>query len=200
MTEQRNSDWISVGFGRKFWPLDPRREDVNIETIARSLSNTCRWTGHLDDFYSVAEHCIRMVDLIEKEDEEGHDPDYLLTALLHDAPEAYLSDIARPVKHDPRFSAYKEFESTLENVIFARYGLTSKYMPLVKYWDDLLLVTEARDLVGVDTAKEWSAPLCYVKPLKTIITPNPYNKMVRNQFLNKFREIQSRRDIESHFQ
>jgi uncharacterized protein len=83
-------DWILTYTGRRFSPLAPRPEDVCIEDIAHALANKCRFTGHTQRFYSVAEHSVLVQSLVS--------PPYGLAALLHDAAEAYLPDIASPIK------------------------------------------------------------------------------------------------------
>jgi hypothetical protein len=88
----RVGDWIQTYSGRQFWPLDPRVEDVHLEDIAHALSNVCRYTGHVREFYSVAEHSVHVSWSCEPED--------ALWGLLHDASEAYLADMARPVKQN----------------------------------------------------------------------------------------------------
>ena len=83
------SDWIHTFTGRHFYPLNPNADDVDIEDIAHALANTCRFNGHVSTFYSVAQHCVLASQYCES------DP---LWALMHDAAEAYLPDVAAPVK------------------------------------------------------------------------------------------------------
>ena len=89
--EGRIGDWIQVYSGKVFFPLDPRADEVDIEDIAHSLSLKCRYSGHCRDFYSVAEHSVLVSHEVSEEN--------ALWALLHDAAEAYSSDIPRPLKH-----------------------------------------------------------------------------------------------------
>lgn len=74
--------------GQRFFLLDPRLEEVRIADIAHSLAMQCRWTGHTRRFLSIAEHSVHVSRLCPT-----------LSALLHDAPEAYLGDCSRPLKH-----------------------------------------------------------------------------------------------------
>ena len=84
------TDWIQTYTGRKFHPLDPAMTDFDLRDIAHSLSLLCRFNGHCLRFYSVAEHSVRVSRIL---------PDDLkLWGLLHDAGEAYLTDLPRPVK------------------------------------------------------------------------------------------------------
>jgi len=84
----RIGDWIQTYTGKRFWPLDPRPEDVDILDIAHSLSLLCRFTGHTSSFYSVSQHSILVAQEVPKR--------LRLWALFHDAAEAYIGDIARP--------------------------------------------------------------------------------------------------------
>jgi hypothetical protein len=82
--------WIQTYTGRKFWPLDPRPDDVCIEDIAHALALKCRYTGHCREFYSIAQHSVMVSHMVPAVD--------ALWGLLHDAGEAYLPDVASPIK------------------------------------------------------------------------------------------------------
>jgi hypothetical protein len=112
----RVGDWMQTFTGMQFWPLDPRPDDVCIIDIAHSLSMLCRYGGHTTRFYSVAEHCCHMCD--------SATVDNKLWALLHDAGEAYLSDVIRPIK--PFLTNYKEIENRLMKVICDSYSLPTE--------------------------------------------------------------------------
>lgn len=135
------SDYILTYTGKKFYPLDPRPEDVDVVDIAHALSNLCRFTGHLREFYSVATHSTYVAQLSY----DGQD-DTPLYGLLHDASEAYISDVSRPVKYHPGFSAYLDFEKKLQSVIYKSFGLSDLMPTAVKEADSRMLVTEMRDL------------------------------------------------------
>src|SRR4051812_20612492 len=83
-------DWMQTYTGRAFWPLDAQPEDVDPLDIAAALSMLCRYGGHVSRFYSVAEHCLLMSEAVA--------PEHALWALLHDATEAYMGDMVRPLK------------------------------------------------------------------------------------------------------
>lgn len=94
-------DWMQTFTGRAFYPLAPRPEDIHPMDIAHSLSMQCRYNGHVQRFYSVAEHCVLMSDWIleyEPLASEIERRNLALWALLHDAPEAYVGDMVRPLK------------------------------------------------------------------------------------------------------
>ena len=109
-------DTIYTYTGRTIRPLDPDPDDIVIEDIAHALSQQCRFTGHTRKFSSVAEHSVRVSWLVPRE--------LALEALLHDASEAYLADIARPIKKAPGFAeTYLKYEAQLERAIATRFGL-----------------------------------------------------------------------------
>jgi hypothetical protein len=119
-------------------PLSPDPADIDIRAVAHSLSQQCRWTGHTSRFYSVAEHCV-LASRFEK----------TLDCLLHDASEAYLSDLARPVKHAAGLGdVYRECEFALEQAIAVRFNLQPPPMSAaVKAADDAMLRREAQELI-----------------------------------------------------
>ena len=131
-------EWIQTAAGRKFYPLHPRVEDIDIEDIAHALSLNCRFNGHCRTFYSVAEHSVRESRLLEG--------DEAMWGLLHDASEAYLTDLPRPVK--VQMPAFRDWEDKLEKIIIEHFGLTWPMPEAVKVADDRLLSTEARDLMA----------------------------------------------------
>jgi len=158
MSEATTTGWIVTYTGKRFFPLAPRIEDLDIVDIAHALSNQCRFTGHCREFYSVAQHSILAA---------YHAPAWLkLTMLLHDASEAYLCDMSRPVKHSPGLSAFRAAEDAVQRLVGQRFGV-SFADPLVKQIDDRMLMTERRDLTNV--AQTWSAG--HLPPFEEIITP-----------------------------
>lgn len=140
----RRGDWMQVYTGGQFWPLDPRAEDVHIEDIAHALSMICRYQGHTSRFYSVAEHCLLVAQAMAT---YGAHNDLILRALLHDAAEAYICDVVRPLKRC--LAGYAEAEERIEQVIWERFGLPLYEVGLVKTIDNLILYDEAKALMGV---------------------------------------------------
>ena len=124
--------WMQTYTGRAFWPLTPKSEHVKIVDIAHSLSMMCRYAGHCIRFYSVAEHCVHVA---------ARAPDHLkLTALLHDASEAYVVDIPRPIK--PFLPNYYEIENHLMEMISKKYGTSWPLPDEVKLLDNRILSDE----------------------------------------------------------
>jgi 5'-deoxynucleotidase YfbR-like HD superfamily hydrolase len=101
--------WIQTYSGIKMHPLSPTEEEISIEDIAHALSNLCRFTGHCNKFYSVAQHSV-LVSVYSPRD-------YAMWGLLHDASEAYLNDIARPIKISDEYNTYRKIEENLMKVI-----------------------------------------------------------------------------------
>jgi len=141
----RNGDWIQTYTGRRFWPLDPLPEDVDIFDIAHSLSMTCRYAGHVRRFYSVAEHCCHLHDEAP--------PEARLWALLHDASEAYIVDVPRPLK--PFLTNYREIERVVMQAVATRFGLSSKEPDIIKEMDNRILNDE-RAQAMVPTEDDWN--------------------------------------------
>lgn len=123
--------------GTKFYPLDPRPEEVLIEDIAHALAFTCRFGGHCIKFYSVAEHSILIA---RRAKNLYYSPRRCLHALLHDAVEAYLGDITRPVKLC--FPQIKEIELGIEAVVMAKFGLAPEKPQWLDRLDKRIIVDE----------------------------------------------------------
>lgn len=139
--------WILTRSGRKFDLASPTAAMVDPTDIAHSLSMQCRFNGHTSSFYSVAQHCYLVADLVPAE--------HQLAALLHDATEAYVGDLVRPLKEGMRnfaqgLGALCLYESTEERVwqaICQRFNLDPILPDCVKHADLVALATEKRDLM-----------------------------------------------------
>jgi hypothetical protein len=143
---ERRAEWMTTFTGRQFHPFDPKPEDICIQDIAHALAMQCRYSGHSKYFYSIAEHSILLCQYLTiiRPDEPWHQ----LQALMHDAAEAYLSDIVRPVK---RFMyGYSEIEQNVEAAIQDAFGLyCCGKTPEIDVADGLILYDEARVLFDV---------------------------------------------------
>ena len=121
-------------------PLDAKPEDIVIEDIAHALSLMTRANGHVPEFYSVGQHCISCHD---KAKARGYKDRVVLACLLHDAAEAYLSDVTRPIKHHMDY--YNEVEKRLLSLIYTKFlgsDLNAEEEKLVKSVDDAMLYHE----------------------------------------------------------
>lgn len=128
--------WTQTYTGKIFRPLEPKEEDIEILDIAHALSLQCRYCGHCLSFYSVAQHCVIASYYCS-------DPKW---ALLHDAAEAYLSDIPGPIKF--AFPKYIKYEEQLLKIIAKRFGLNYPIPEEIKEIDRRMLLTEQRDVMG----------------------------------------------------
>lgn len=128
----RNGDWLQTATGRQFWPIDPLPEDICIEDIAAALSKQCRFGGHCTRFYSVAEHCVLL-----SQRASAH---LKLGALLHDAAEAYIVDVPRPLKK--QIPHYELYETRLMECIATRFGFVFPLDEEVKRLDNAILADE----------------------------------------------------------
>ena len=173
--------------GLQLWPLDPCSSDIYIEDIAHSLALQCRFAGHCRVPYSVAEHSVRVSLLVEEWREGWPDArEWAFAALLHDAAEAYLVDLPRPVKRC--VEGYAEAEARLEGAIAVRFNLphTEALAALIKRADNTLLATEARDLLGPHPAPWALLP----PPLPEVIEPWPWQE-AEWRFIKRFRELKA---------
>lgn len=119
--------------GKYFDPFNPNPALINIVDIAHALNNIPRFAGHTKYRYSVAQHCLNMSTFFDN----PHDK---LAALLHDASEAYLLDMPKPIKD--RLPDYATAEENLMHVIAKKYGFLFPISPKIKKADEDALVTE----------------------------------------------------------
>lgn len=173
--------------GRYVNPLDLQVEDIDITDIAHALANQCRFSGHVREFYSVAEHSVRVAEILE---ESGQPLDVILQGLLHDASEAYLIDVPRPLKSEPTFGdAYLEAEAAATLVIFAAFQLPAVEPPEIKAADNVMLATERRDLMPRD-GRRWLVTDDVPMRAATIRPWSP--RFARAAFLNAFHSLEAR--------
>ena len=152
----RRGRFMHTFTGQPYWPCDPRPEEVRIVDIAHHLSMLCRYTGAVKRFYSVAEHCVLVSYLVP--------PEHALVGLLHDAPEAYLGDINRPVKHGPGLEGFRELEHRNWLAVADRFGLPHELPHEVEMADNGVCLIERELLFPPADGwnEEWQA-----------VTPHP---------------------------
>ena len=175
------SDWILTHTKKKFYPMEPRMEDVDIKDIGHALSNLCRYAGHVPHHYSVGQHSVHVAEAMEI---AGHPPIVQLAGLLHDSPEAYIVDIPAPVKR--HLPDYRKIEDRLWNVIQERFGLQpGTFDEVIKMFDQNVFAAEARDLMG--DPEDWKSRKGLV-PVEFKIIPWP-SAVAKERFLTKFVEL-----------
>jgi len=168
--------WITTLTGKHFDFINPQADTVCIEDIAGALSNICRFTGHVPEFYSDAQHCVRLSYLVPAE--------FALECLLHDATEAYCSDINSPLK--ALLPDYQAIEERVDAVIRAKFGLPPAMSPEVKHADLVMLGTERRDL-GLNDGIRWPC-LDGIELDPFLITPLP-PKTAQAMFINRWNQL-----------
>lgn len=167
----RKGDWFLTHSRVKFYPVDPRLEEINIHDIAHHLARIGRFCGSYDcDFYSVGQHSVLVADLVFEGLTGVALPArklFALAALLHDASESYLNDIVSPLKHSPEMAGYREAEDRLQELIIKRFGLegAEDAHGVIKAADYALLNAEADQLFK--PRLEWAAEY----PKSIVITP-----------------------------
>lgn len=162
--------------GIKFYPDKIKKSDILLDDIIHALSNTCRYSGHSKEFYSVAEHCIVMAELF---------PEHTKLALFHDAAEAYMGDLPRPIKI--LIPDYKKRELDLLIIILEMVdiSLTQSNIDLIERMDTYMLSHERRSPKIMQNRKlSWGKSI-------DIINDAPYDfacyspKVVENIFRDK---------------
>ena len=177
--EMITTAYVSTFLGNRFYPLEPRIDQVAIEDIAHGLAYQCRFNGQTQEFYSVAQHSLVVSSLVPT--------DLRLAALLHDAAEAYLGDMVKPLK--VLLPAFASIEEQVTAIIAEAFDVDfSDYAP-IKRADLIALATEKRDLMP-HSAERW-AYLDNIRPLpERIVTMSP--AQAKQEFLQQFAHLGGR--------
>lgn len=169
--------WIQTYTGRHFDPLNPDPAQLDEVDIAHALSYVARFGGHTLHHYSVGQHSLLVCDLVE-------DPADKLQALLHDATEAYIGDMLRPLKQV--IPEFRRIEQGVWEAICMRFGIAVEMAPAIHRADMVALATERRDLLSPDST-EWAC-LRGIEPVPTRIRcMDP--TAVRFAFLTRLMEL-----------
>lgn len=138
MEEKRKGNFIGTYRGGKFWVGDPRKEDVDLIAIFHALSHICRYNGHTRFMWTVGQHSLLVERIMS--DGLGYYGNYRmrLLALLHDASEAYITDIVRPLKE--AINGYEDIEKEVQRVIMEKAGLGGAI------YDEQIIIDEADDI------------------------------------------------------
>ena len=168
--------WMTTASGGRFDYGTPDLAEIHIADIAHALAQICRFTGHTRRFYSVAQHSVLVSRIVP--------PEHALAGLIHDAHEAYVGDVATPLKdHLP---GYREVEARAWSAVATRFGLNPVLPPCVKQADIIALATERRDLLPRD-GRVWRVLENIVPRFERIEPLGPEAAEVL--FLSRYREI-----------
>ena len=158
--------WMQTYSGHAFVIANPTPDQIFLEDIAQALSNQCRFAGHCLKYYSVAEHsvhvCNRVQELLDIEGVTEGQRQALAMALLHDAAEAYLLDMPRPIKYEEGMEFYRELHKKTMKVILEKFGLlkpdvtiiTLDVVGAIRQADNEMLATEAEQIMAPHP-REW---------------------------------------------
>ena len=138
--------FITTYSGHRIDPLEPNVKSIDIRDVAHALSLTCRGNGHVKYFFSVGQHCVMCA---KEAAARGYSRRVVLGCLLHDAGEAYMSDVPRPFK--VVLKEYVEAEDRLLDLIYSKYlgtTLDAKEKALVSEVDDAVLYYDMLELFG----------------------------------------------------
>lgn len=190
--------------GKKYWPLDPRPEEVHLEVVAHHLATRARYNGATQHpvfksriLYSVAEHSVLVSRFIE---EELGRPDLALEGLMHDGSEAFNGDLIRPLKYDESFRLpFQLVEGLNEKANAIRFGLIYPYPEEVKIADEAVTAAEVNQIIVKDPDDDWSFGKLHddtrVAPYE-IQMLLPYEAKIL--FLDRFYEIARKRKVEGY--
>lgn len=169
--------YIQTLSGKKFDYLNSTADDVEIEDIATALSHICRFSGHLPEFYSVAQHSVLCSQLVP--------PEFAFEALMHDAAEAYCQDLPAPLK--ALLPDYQRIETLVDELIRDKFNIGREMSSVVKYADLVMLATERRDL-EIDDGSVW--PCLEGIPASDLIQIVPLRPgQAYGLFINRFNEL-----------
>lgn len=169
------TDWIQTASGKAFYPLRPRSADLCLSDIAHGLSNLCRYGGQCRTFYSVAEHSVLLSYTVP--------PSLARWALMHDASEAYLIDIPKPLKS--AIPQYQDAERRLMEVIAARYNLEWPEPAELHEYDTRILLNE-QSVLHPNPPRPWNVPGL---PLSGITITGWQPLQARARFLHRCDEL-----------
>ena len=164
--------------GALFFVNECNVQDIPILDVAQALSMNCRFNGHIDKFYSVAEHSVLVSNLVSEEN--------ALYGLLHDYAEAFVSDVPRPFK--TTITGHDEFEARIMAEVCALYGLPLEMPEEVRYIDTHICAAEANVLSKVvpDWVQHYDLSVVDPRDIQGLTF-----KQARDAFMTRFNELTS---------
>ncbi|MBA8881631.1 hypothetical protein [Phyllobacterium myrsinacearum] len=195
----RKGRYMHTSNGRKYYPLDPRPDEVDPQVVAHHLATRCRYNGATQHpifrtkiFYSVAEHSVYVSLYLEK---ELGLPQYALEGLFHDGSEAYNGDLIRPLKYDELFRApFKIVEDLNEHAGAEALNLIYPYPKEIKIADEAVTAAEVIQIVPKDPTEEWGSGKLHDD---TRVAPYEIKMMdpweAKNFFLDRYEEVIAKR-------
>ncbi len=210
--------WFQTASGRIFYPHAPKPEEVFLGDIARALAMQCRFNGHCESFYSVAEHSrwvslrvapVEELDVLSKATSDLGKAAYDdlvhlgLLGLMHDAAEAYVGDLVSPIKHVEGLRAFREIENDIQRCIANRFDFqpyasgpkSYETNPVVKLADRRMLLTEKRDLRKPSRhgTPPWQEEEQKMKPYDDLKLRGEDPARAEELFLARFQELWTRK-------
>jgi len=181
MQVKQTESCIAITGGVFFDLLRPDEMEYDIEVIANALSHLCRYTGHVDRFYSVAEHCVLVSKAVAEK--------YALEGLLHDASEAFVGDVSSPLKK--LLPEYQKIEDNIQRAIAKYFGLVYPFPSAVHeadkrlYWAERATVAPGKD--GL-----WHQEL---RASRKVVPSGMSPIMAKRMFLARYKELTNERKL-----
>jgi len=176
----KEENWLQTFSGKRFYPRRPEITEIKIEDIAVGISNMCRFSGQIPNFYSVSQHSVFVSRIIK--DAGGTTEAHQFAGLMHDASEAYMVDIPTPLKE--LLPEYKRLEKIVQSQIEKHFGVqcTEDTKKLVKWADKVALATEAFNFFG---GVPWES-IRGIEPRTDIFEIPVDPQTARHQFMDLF--------------
>jgi 5'-deoxynucleotidase YfbR-like HD superfamily hydrolase len=176
---QQTESCITTVSGRFFDLLRPEEYEFDVEEIATALSNICRYTGHVNSFYSVAEHSVLVSRLLPS--------NLALCGLLHDSSEAFVGDVSSPLKR--LMPQYQEIEERVQRAIAGYYNLPYPFPEAVHEADKRMYWQERQEVANNGVRdKLWHQDL---RATRKVAAKGMTPTMARRMFLTEFNKLSS---------
>lgn len=179
MTAVALSDGIRLLSGVMFDYNNPGACDVPIEDIAHALSHVCRFAGHIDHFYSVAQHAVNCSFIVP--------PEHAFTALMHDTAEAFTNDLPTPLKF--AVPMFKDLEVRIESAMAKRFGFTYPLPQTVRTADLQMLQIEKNALKSREADWEVLKGIESDHLVPYVDVSNWEPRRAKQEFLDRYEEL-----------